>query len=133
MSTLQVIQTLKAQFEAALTAQNVKIVFSSRLGEDYGRYCDNGSLFINSCIKDDEEEVLKVLVHESVHHLQISKGILIGELSPHHWNPELSEEHSSLLEEVVKDQYDSEDWKWEIPAWSLQYAPRKVLELLLNS
>lgn len=130
MSTLQVIQTLQSEFELALAAQDVRIFFSSRLEEDYGRYCDNGCIFINSCIKDNEEAVLKVIVHESVHHLQLTKGILIGELSPHYWNPELSEEHSSLLEEVVKAQYDPEDWKWEIPAWSLQYAPRRVLELL---
>jgi hypothetical protein len=132
MSTLQIIQTLKTQFELALAAQDVRIFFSSRIGEDYGRYTDNGCIFINSCIKDNEEEVLKVIVHEAVHHLQITQGILIGELSPHHWNPELSKDHSSLLEEVVKDQYDPDDWKWEIPAWSLQYAPRKVLELLTS-
>ena len=130
MSTLQVIQTLQSEFEVALATQNVKIFSSSRLGGDYGRYCDNGTIFINSCIKDDEEEVLKVIVHESVHHLQLTKGILIGELSPKHWNPDLSEEHSNLLEEIVKSQYNAEDWKWELPAWALQYAPRKVLELL---
>ena len=133
MSTLQVIQTLQSELEAALASQNVKVFFHKGLGEDYGRYCDNGTIFVNYSLEGDDEEILKVTAHEAVHHLQLTKRILIGELSPHHWNPELSEEHSNLLEEVVKSQYDPEDWKWEIPAWSLQYAPRKVLELLLNS
>lgn len=130
MSTLQVIQTLQSEFEAALEKQDVKVFFSTALGEDYGRYWDNGTIFINYSLQGNDEEILKVTAHEAVHHLQLTKGILIGELSPKHWNPDLSDEHSSLLEEVVKDQYDPEDWKWELPAWALQYAPRKVLELL---
>ena len=131
--TLQVIQSLQSELEAALSSQGVIVFFSRMLGEDYGRYMDNGTIFINHQLQDNDEEVLKVTAHEAVHHLQLTKGILIGELSPHHWNPELSIEHSQLLEEVVKEQYDSDDWRYEIPAWSLQYAPRKVLELLLNS
>jgi hypothetical protein len=130
--SLQIIQSLQSKLENALASQGVKVFFSRMIGEDYGRYTDNGCIFINFCIKDNDEEVLKVTAHEAVHHLQITKGILVGELSPHHWNPELSKDHSSLLEEVVKDQYDPDDWKWEIPAWSLQYAPRKVLELLTS-
>jgi len=133
MSTLQVIQILQSEFELALAAQNVKIFFSSRLGEDYGRYMDNGTIFINYQLQGNDEEILKVTAHEAVHHLQINKGILIGDNPPHYWNPELSEEHSQLLEEVIKEQYDPDDWRWEIPAWALQYSPRKVLELLKNS
>ena len=132
MSTLQVIQTLQSELEAALASQGVIVFFHKGLGEDYGKYLDNGTIFVNYQLEGNDEEILKVTAHEAVHHLQ-TKGILIGELSPKYWNPELSEEHSLLLEEVVKSQYDPEDWKWEIPAWSLQYAPRKVLELLLNS
>ena len=129
--SLQVIKTLQSELEATLSSQGVKVFFSRNLDEgEYGRYCDNGTIFINYSLEGDDEEILKVTAHEAVHHIQLTKKILIGELSPHHWNPELSEEHSQLLEEVVKDQYDPEDWKWEIPAWSLQYAPRKVLELL---
>ena len=131
--TLQVIQSLQSELEAALSSQGVIVFFSRMLGEDYGRYLDNGTIFINHQLQDNDEEVLKVTAHEAVHHLQLTKGILIGELSPKYWNPELSEEHSQLLEEVVKEQYDSDDWRYEIPAWSMQYAPRKVLELLLNS
>ena len=131
--SLQAIQSLQTELEAALSNQGVIVFFSRMLGEEYGRYCDNGTIFVNYQLQGNDEEILKVTAHEAVHHLQLTKKILIGELSPHHWNPELSEEHSNLLEEVVKDQYDPEDWKWEIPAWALQYAPRKVLELLLNS
>ena len=133
MSTLQVIQTLQSELEDALYSQGVIVFFSRMLGEDYGRYMDNGTIFINHQLQDNDEEVLKVTAHEAVHHLQLTKKIPIGELSPKYWNPDLSDEQSQLLEEIVKSQYDPEDWKWEIPAWSLQYAPRKVLELLLNS
>lgn len=131
--SLQVIQTLQSELEAALANQGVIVFFSRMLGEDYGRYMDNGTIFINYQLQGNDEEILKVTAHEAVHHLQLTKKILIGDSSPKYWNPDLSEEQSSLLEEIVKSQYDHEDWKWEIPAWALQYAPRKVLELLLNS
>jgi|688.fasta_scaffold1505537_1 hypothetical protein len=128
--SLEVIQTLQTELETSLSNQGVKVFFSRMLGEDYGRYLDNGTIFINYQLQGNDEEILKVTAHEAVHHLQLTKGILIGDSSPHHWNPELTKEQSQLLEEIVKSQYDPEDWKWELPAWSLQYAPRKVLELL---
>ena len=131
MSTLT-IQSVQDQLEVALEAAGVVVAFHKGLGDDYGRYLDNGTILINNLLQGNDEEILKVTAHEAVHYLQLEKGILIGELSPIHWNPKLNQEQSDLIEEIVKDQYEEEDWKWEIPAWSLQYEPLRVLEMLAN-
>lgn len=133
-ATLTVIQDLQAQFEEVLQRLDVRVFFSRNLeeGED-GRYCDNGTIFVNYALQGNDEEILKVIAHESVHHLQYSRRILLGTLPPHYWNPNIPEDTSLILEQSIKEVYPPEDWDYEIPAFSLQYKPRKVLELLLNS
>ena len=118
-------------FEVALADQGVPVYFSNRLGEDYGRYQDNGVIYINSNLEGNDEEVLKTTVHETVHHLQLTKGIWIGEQSPNYWNPAITEDQSKLIEEIVKSSYPKSEWCMEIPAWSLQYDPMTVYEALI--
>ena len=57
------IQSLQSKLEAALSSQGVIVFFSRMLGEDYGRYLDNGTIFINHQLQDNDEEVLKVTAH----------------------------------------------------------------------
>ena len=128
------IQSVQSQLEVALEAAGVTVAFSRKLSDDdYGRYImDKKIILINHLLAGNDEEVLAQTAHEAVHYLQLEKGILIGELSPIHWHSKLTQTEFDLIEEVVKEQYPEEEWKYEIPAWSLQYEPLKVLELLTN-
>lgn len=74
--SLQIIQSLQTELEATLSSQGVIVFFSRMLGEDYGRYLDNGTIFINHRLQGNDEEILKVTAHEAVHHLQLTKKIL---------------------------------------------------------
>jgi hypothetical protein len=89
---------------------------------------------------NDEEYLVELIAHECVHYLQLEKSILIGR-NPLEFAPSLTEEQVISIINIVQDSYpeyaiDEETWDqvdiWshEIPAWSLQFFPKKVLELL---
>jgi hypothetical protein len=130
MSKLNFAQ-LQANIESALEAESV-VVFYKKMNSD-GEYCDNGSIFINSDYQGNDEETLRITTHEVVHHLQQTRGMWIGEEAPIYWDSRFNQEQSDYLLELVHQYYEyPETWKYEIPAWSLQYDPVRVYEALIN-
>ena len=82
---------------------------------------------------------VETLAHEAVHILQVLNRrhglgqVLLG-LNPEEFNPSLDQAGVAWVLEAVKTLggYPRDEWELEIPAYSLESAPERVLKILLQ-